>query len=145
MYGTVIKPLKGISTRWINQKVCGMGCLVEKFSLYIQHLTEVIPTIKNSKKIAIAMGKLNNLVKTKVLLWLTFFQDVLAEEKRFSIVTQEKNINVIRMLDALETIKSNYEQFLKKVKNPAYIFQLPNLKFVIDAINVDDHEDGEPK
>lgn len=91
------------------------------------------------------MGKLNNLVKTKVLLWLTFFQDVLAEEKRFSIVTQEKNINVIRMLDALETIKSNYEQFLKKVKNPAYIFQLPNLKFVIDAINVDDHEDGEPK
>ena len=40
-------------------------------------------------------GKLKKLLDAKVLLRAAFFTDVLTEAKRFSLVTQEKNINVI--------------------------------------------------
>ena len=50
------------------------------------------------------------------------------------MITQEKNINIVKLLEAVETTKSNYERLLTKLKKgPAYIFKLPNLKLVVDA------------
>ena len=143
MYGGGVKPVKSNGTRWIDHKVRAMGRVVEKFGLYVQHLKENIPTIKSSKDRATVQGKLNKLVDAKVLLRSAFFTDILAEAKRFSLVSQKKNINIIKMLDAVETTKSNYQRLLAKVrKNPSSIFQLPNLKLVVDAIETD--EDNEP-
>ena len=40
------------------------------------------------------------------------------------------------MLNALETTNSSYERLLAKLKkHPQFIFKLPNLKLVIDAIS----------
>ena len=47
--------------------------------------------------------------------------DVLAEVKRFSMITQEKSTNIIRVFNSVETAKWNYARLLKKVKkNPSY-------------------------
>ena len=93
-----------------------MGHVIEKFGLYIERLNRCVMTTKNSIAGATVEGKLKKLVDTKVLLRAAFFTDVLADVKRFSLITQEKNINVIKMLNAVETTKSNCERQLKKNK-----------------------------
>ena len=55
--------------------------------------------------------------------------DFLVEVKQFSLITQEKNINVIKIFNAVEKTKSNYKRLLKRIKeNNEYILNLPNLK-----------------
>ena len=131
----------GNGTRWIDHKDRAMGRVVEKFGLYIQHLKGTIPTIKQSNDRAIVQGKLNKLVDAKVLLRSAFLSDVLTEAKRFSLIFQKKDIKVIKMLDAMETTKSNYQGFLAKLKKrPQFIFKLLNLKLVIDAISSSEDE-----
>ena len=57
-----------------------------------------------------------------------FFIDILAKAKCFSLTTQERNVNIIKVVDAVESTKSNYGRLLKKLeKDPAYIFQLSKL------------------
>ena len=43
------------------------------------------------------------------LLRSAFFTDVSAEVKKFSLLTQEKNINVTQLLNAVKSTKPNYE------------------------------------
>ena len=116
MYGCGVKPLKGGKTRWINHKLRAMGRLLEKFTLYVGYLKDSTSSAKNSAARATLQGKLKKLVDSKVLLRFAFFVDVLAEAKKFSLLTQEKNVNVIKLLDAVESAKSNYERLLKKIQ-----------------------------
>ena len=69
----------------------------------------------------------------------------MAEAKKFSLLIQEKNVNVIKLLNAVESIKSNYEQLLKKIQvSNNYILTLSNFKIIIDAVESNEHEDGKP-
>ena len=103
-------------------------------------------TTKNSTAPATVEGKLKKLVNAKVLLLAVFFTDVLAEAKRFSLITQEKNNNVIKMLNAVETTKSNYKRLLKRIKeNSEYILNLPNLKIMIHTVKSNKDDDGIPR
>ena len=43
------------------------------------------------------------------LLRSAFFTDVSAEVKKFSLLTQEKNVNVTQLLNAVKSTKPNYE------------------------------------
>ena len=46
------------------------------------------------------------------------------------------------MLNAVDTIKSNYQRFLAKLKkHPQIILKLPNLKLVIEAISLSESEE----
>ena len=55
--------------------------------------------------------------------------DLLVEVKQFSLITQEENINVVKIFNAVEKTKSNYKRLLKRIKeNNEYILNLPNLK-----------------
>ena len=72
---------------------------------------------------------------------LNFYYDV---HYLLKFLTQEQNIDIIRILDSVENPKHNYERLLKKLrKNPAYVFQLPTVKLVTEEIESND-EDGEP-
>ena len=82
-------------------------------------------TTKNSPVRATVKGKLKKLLDAKVILRAVFFTDVLTETKRFSLITQEKNINVIKILNGVETTESNYKRFLKKNKRK----QLVHIEF----------------
>ena len=115
--------------------------VIEKFGLYVQHLNSCLVTTKNSIVRATVEGKLKKLVDVKVLLQAAVFTDILADAKRFSLITQEKNINLIKMLDAVTTAKSNYERLLKK----EYILNLLNQKIVTDAVKSNESDDGIPR
>ena len=141
MYGGGAKPIMGNGKRWIDHIVCAMGRVIEKFDLYIQHLKRAIPTIKQSNDRATVQEKLNKLVDAKVLLRSCGLTDVLTEAKRFCLISPKKEINVIKMLKTVETTESNYQRFLAKLnKRPQFIFKLPNLKLVIDAISSSEDE-----
>ena len=78
------------------------------------HLKDVISKTTKSKDRATLQGNLSQLIDAKVLLQCAFFTDILAEAQRFSLITQEKNVNVVKILDAVESTKSNYERLRKK-------------------------------
>ena len=121
-----------------------MGCVIEKFGLYIQHLHHSIDTAKKFQDRATLQGKFTKLINAKFLLRYALFTDVLAEAKHFSSTTQEQNIDIIRILDSVQNAKHNYKRLLKELrKNPAYAFQLPTVKLVTEEIESND-EDGEP-
>ena len=56
----------------------------------------------NSAGCATLQGKLKKLVDAKVLC-SAFFKEVLAEAKKFGLLTQVKNVNVIKLLNAVES------------------------------------------
>ena len=85
------------------------------------------------------------MVDTKVLPCSAFFTEVLAETKKFSLLTQKKNAIVIKLLNAVESTKSNYERLPKKIQDSNdYILTLPNFKIIIDVVESNEDEDGEP-
>ena len=55
------------------------------------------------------VGKTEKLADAKVFVYSAIFPDVLAEAKKFSFLIQKKNINIIKLLNAVESTKSNYE------------------------------------
>ena len=103
-----------------------------------------IDTAKKSRDCTTLQGKFTKLIHAKFLLRCALFTDVLSEAKHFSLITQEQNIDIIRILDSVENTKHNYENVLKKLrKHPAYVFQLPTVKLVTEEIESKD-EDAEP-
>ena len=75
-----------------------------------------------------------------------FFMNLLVEVKQFSLITQEKNINVIKIFNAAEKTKSNYKRLLKRIKeNNEYILNLPNLKIVTAKVKSNKDNNGVPK
>ena len=143
MYGSGVKPLKGGGIRWIDHKLEAVGRLLEKFGLYVGHLKDSTSSAKNTAASATLQGKLKKLVDAKGLPRSTFFTDVLAEAKKFGLLTQEKNVNVT-MKNAVESTKSNYELLMKKIQDSNdYILTLPNFKIIIDVIESNEDEDGE--
>ena len=55
--------------------------------------------MNNSKEKTTLEGKFNKLVDAKVLLLYALFTDILSEAKKFSLVTQKSDINIIGILD----------------------------------------------
>ena len=78
-----------------------MGRVIEKFGLYT-HLQHSIDTAKKSQDCTTLQGKFTKLINAKFLLRRALFTDVLAEAKHFSLITQERNIDIIRILDSVE-------------------------------------------
>ena len=78
-----------------------MGRVIEKFGFYAQYLQHSIDTAKKSQDRATLQEKFTKLINAKFLLRCALFTNVLAEAKRFSLITQEQNIHV-RILDSVE-------------------------------------------
>ena len=72
--------------------------------------------------------------------------DLLVEVKQFSLITQEENINVVKIFNAVEKTKSNYKRLLKRIKeNNEYKLNLPNLKIVTEEVKSNNDNNGVPK
>ena len=71
--------------------------------------------------------------------FVVLFTDILAESKKFSLITQKSDINIIDILHLVKSPKNNYKRLFRKLsKNHNLVFQLPTLKLVIDAIELND-------
>ena len=92
-----------------------MERLLEKFGLYVGHLKDSTSSAKNSAAREPCSESWKKLADAKVLLRSAFFTDVLSEAKKFSLLTQEKNVNVTQLLNAVKSTKPNYEWLLKKI------------------------------
>ena len=68
MYSAGVQPLKTTGTRWTDHKIAAMGCIIEKFGLYTQHLQHSIDTAKKSQDRTKLQGKFTKLINTKFLL-----------------------------------------------------------------------------
>ena len=78
MYGSSVKPLKGSVTRWMDYKIRAMERVIEKLSLYVEHLNSCMATTKNLTARATVEGKLKKLAEANVLLRAAFLTNVLA-------------------------------------------------------------------
>ena len=84
------------------------------------------------------------MINAKVLLCSGFFSDILSAAKAFSLTTQKSDIDIIAIVENIESTKQGYEKLLKKFKgNPEAIFtHLPTLSVIITEI--EGNKDGEP-
>ena len=80
MYSAGVRPLKVTSTRWIDRKITAMGCIIEKFGLYTQHLHHSIDTARNSQDRTTLKGKFKKLINAKFLLQCALFTDIVAQD-----------------------------------------------------------------
>ena len=129
MYTFRVRTMKVTSTRWIGHKLWAMDHLIEKFGLYSVHLNNIISTTTNSEEKETLEGKFRKPVDAKVLLHCALFTDILAEAKKFSLITQKIDISIINILDLVEATKNNYERFLRKIsKNHDLVFQAVHIK-----------------
>lgn len=104
-----------------------------KILVYVHNLNEVEVETPKSADCTILQGKITKLMDARLLLQSGFFLDMLTEAKCLSMITQEKSISIMNLLDAFETRKSSYECLLKKVKkNLVFIFELASLEPVVD-------------
>lgn len=81
-----------------------MDCLIEKFELYCVHLNNISTTANSKEKVTLE-GKSKTLVDAKVLLLCALFTDILADAKKFSLITQKSDINIMDILDLVESAK----------------------------------------
>ena len=68
MYSAGVWPLKATGTRWIDHKIAAVGCVIEKFGLYTQHLQHFINTAKKSQDHTTLQEKFTKLINAKFLL-----------------------------------------------------------------------------
>ena len=129
MYGDGVKPVKATGTCWIDHRMQAMQRLVDKYGVYCQHLQHAIPETKSAKDRAMLKGKFQKLTDAKVLLQSCLFVDVLSAAKQFSLVTPKSDIDIISIVDSVESTQRNYEKLLRKFEADAEnISVLPTLK-----------------
>ena len=65
--------------------------------------------MKSAKDHTMLKGKFEKLIDVQVLLRLCLFIGVLSAAKKFSLVTQNSDIDIIFIVDSIESAKRNYE------------------------------------
>ena len=128
MYGDGVKPVKATGTRWIDHRMRAMQRLVDKYGLYCQHLQHAIPEMMGAKDSTMLKGILKKLIDAKVLLRSCLFIDVLFAAKQFNLVTQKSDIDIISIVDSVESTKQNYEKLLRKFEADAENIHFANIE-----------------
>ena len=111
------------------------------YNVNILQLT--IPETKKTKDHTIHQGKFNKLIDVKVLLSSCFYVDALSPAKKINLATQKADIDIISMVDNVESTKNSYEKLQRKFKSDVdRVLSLPTLKSKIKEM--ESNEDGEP-
>ena len=110
-----VKPLRNCGTRWIAHKTNAMRLLIDKIGLYMQHLEEM--AADKSCKRAKLKGYLTQWRKTSMLLNLGFYFELLQPASCLSLALQEEELDPVRAIDALLTIKRRLAKLKAKSIN----------------------------
>ena len=80
-------------------------------------------------------GKFEKLIDVQVLLRLCLFIDVLSAAKKFSLVTQNSDIDIIFIVDSIESAKQNYEiGNLKQMQKTCLLCQHWSLSLMLSKV-----------
>ena len=79
-----------------------MSGLIDKFGLYLQHFETVISDTSKKTDKATLEGKHKQLTDTSILLHSALFTDLLEPAKKFSILSEREDFNVIDMVNCLD-------------------------------------------
>ena len=85
-----------------------MGCNVNILQL-------TIPETKKTKDHTIFQGKFNKLIDAKVLLRSCFYVDALSPAKKISLATQKADIDIISIVDNVESTKNSYKKLQRNL------------------------------
>ena len=106
-----VKPHCAAVTRWIAHKLEALQNMLDKYGLYMQHFENIIAdTTKRTDK-ATFEGKQRQLQKADVLLLGALFFDLL-EPARMLSLTQEENVNLIKIVNSIDSTRNNYQCLL---------------------------------
>ena len=104
-----VKPSKSSRTRWIAHVLRSMRGLIDKFGLYLQHFETIISDTKKKTDKAALEGKCKQLTDASSLLHSALFIDLLECTKKFSILSQWEDFNIIDMVDCLDDMLLLYQ------------------------------------
>ena len=105
IYGAGVGPVKATGTQWIYYKIFAVRPVIEKYSLYTQHMQNVISTKSDARewsRLEVNTIKIGG-CKSIAALWP--LHRYLAEDKIFSVLTQRSNITDV--LDVVQSTKQN--------------------------------------
>ena len=104
-----VKSHRAGGTRWIAHKLDALQNMLDKYRLYMQHFENIIAdTTKRTDK-ATLKRKRRQLQKADVLLLGALFFNLLEPARMLSLKTQEENINLIKIVNLIDSTRNNYQ------------------------------------
>lgn len=134
-----VRPAKSGGTRWIDHKVRACSQMVDKLGVYVQHIENIIAdTSKKACDRDALSGKVKKLKSAALLLRSAVFVDLLDSARKFSLVSQQKDVNILLVVDKLDDTILHYQLLFKKLKKDVnFVFELPTVKSVLSKIDGD--------
>ena len=124
-----VNPSKCSGTRWIAHVIRSMSGLIDKFGLYLQHFETIISDTTKKTDEAILEGKRKQLTDASILLRSALFIDLLVPAKKFSILSQREDFNIIDMVDCLDDMLLSYQIRKRNVDNdPDIVDSFPTVE-----------------
>ena len=115
-YGKRVKPHRAAGTRWIAHKLEALQNMLDKYGLYMQHFENIIvDTTKRTDKPTLK-GKRRQFEKANILLLGTLFFDLLEPARMLSLTTQEQNVNLIKIVNSIDSTRNNYQCLLNQIE-----------------------------
>ena len=117
--------------------------LINNFGLYLQHFETIISdTTKKTDNPALE-GKHKQLTDTSILLHSALFIDLLEAAKKFSILSQREDFNIIDMVDCLDDILLLYQICKCNIDNgPDIVYSFPTVEKLLKNIKITTSENG---
>ena len=86
-----------------------MSGLIDNFGPYLQRFETIISDTTKKTDKATLEGKRKQLIDTSILLCSALFINLLEPAKKFSILSQREDFNVIDMVDCLDDMLLSYQ------------------------------------
>ena len=111
----ILKPKKASGNRWICHKLAALKLCKDKWGLFISHLRNIIndPTYNTSEQ-AKMKGYLKTWKRSKMILQVSFFIELLNISATLSLVFQKEDINPADSLRAMNKTLDRLELLMKK-------------------------------
>jgi hypothetical protein len=117
-----VRPAKSGGTRWIDHKLRACSQMVDKLGVYVQHIENIIAdTSKKACDREALRGKLRKLKCASLLLRSALLIDLLDSARKFSVISQKAEVNILLILDSLDDTLLHYQMlYIKLKKDPAH-------------------------
>ena len=138
-----VKPTKCSGTRWIAHVLRSMSGLIDKFGLYLQRFETIISDTTKKTDKATFEGKRKQLTDASILLRSALFIDLLEPAKKFSILSQREDFNIIDMVDCLDDMLLSYQIRKRNIDNDQdIVYSFPAVEKLLKNIKITTSENG---